>query len=688
MSGLPDLPKGLPAGLERYLTKLGQQFEVTQADRGSPLMAKPTIQDLIDIGVIKPNTTQPLQANGKSFTLDKVTNWLSSSIPSWFTSLLNPPTPAGLVVAMSASNITLAWTPWVSNYYAQTLIYRSATNDLSTAVSVGSTTGATYVDNLPTSGAAYYWIRHQAKSTHLSDFNAVGGTTVGNVVGAPAIAANFDATDLVLAWPTPTSALTIQYFIIRYGATFAGGVAVGTSNTNTLRITCAFGGTRTFWIAAVDVNNQLGLAGSVAVTVVPPNAPTVAQTVQNGSLVLTYGATTGSLPVASYEIRTGAAWTGGVTAAAGGQTRFETSVNWQGSQTYWVGAYDTAGNLGAQTQVVFSPAAPGAVTVIAQVVDNNVLLSWTAAVGTLPVVAYQIDRSGTAIGTVGGRFSAVYETVSGTFTYGVTGIDSAGNLGVRSTTTAYVSQPPDFVLYSNANSTFGGVMTQAAIDAASGGMLCNVDTTETWATHFSSRGWTCVQDQINAGYPTYAVGKTTGSYVEPVNYGTVIAGTKVTMTPTQFFATGAMTITPALAMGVDGSTWPQSFPGVFSAYATGFQYVRFTMAFSAPQSGTGLSTDTAALLILLPVNYRLDVKQKTVQGSQSCLSSDAAGTAVNITGAFISVTAITLTALGTTPLIAVYNFTGTANPTQFTIMVFNTAGARVSANVSYTLRGV
>lgn len=688
MSGLPNLPPGLDPGLVKYLTKLGQQFEVTQSDRGSPLMSKPTIQDLIDIGVIRPNTNQQLQVNGKGFTLGSVTNWLSSAIPDWFTALLNPPVVAGLTVGLNASNFVLSWTAWNSTYYAQTLVYRSQTNDLSTAVSIGSTTGNTYVDNLPASGTYYYWVRNQTKSGNLSDFNAILGSTVGNIVSAPSIMSSFDAGDLILTWPTPTSALTIQYYIIRYGATFSGGIAVGVSNTNTLRISATFGGTRTFWIAAVDVNNQLGLAGSIAVAIPPPNAPTVVQTVQNASLVLNYSATAGILPVASYEIRYGASWAAGVTVAAGNITHFETSVNWTGSRTFWVAAYDTAGNVGTATQVLFSPAAPGTVTVTTQVIDNNVLLSWSAASGTLPVAYYMVDRGGTPIGPVAGRFTVIYETLAGNYTYGITAYDSAGNAGARSTATATVQQPPDFTLYSNANSTFAGTLTTCAVDAASGGLLCNVDTTETWATHFSSRGWTSIADQIAAGYPAYVVGKTSGSYVEVVDYTATIASSKATLTPTTYFASGTVTITPKLEMGVDGTTWPQSFPGVYSAFATSFRYVRYTAAFSAVHDGTGLAADTSALLVIQPLNYRLDVKQKTFQGMVSALSADVGGTPVDITGVFADVSSLTLTALSTTPLYVVYDFVDAPNPTTFKVLVFNTSGTRVSATVSYILRGV
>jgi hypothetical protein len=266
-------------------------------------------------------------------------------------------------------------------------------------------------------------------------------------------------------------------------------------------------------------------------------------------------------------------------------------------------------------------------------------------------------------------------------------VDTAGNSGTRSTTTAVVNQPPDFVLYSNANSAFGGALTNCAVDPASGGLLCNVDTSETWATHFSSRGWANIDDQIAAGYSAFAVGKTTGSYVETVNYGVSIASAKITLTPTHYFEMGTMGITPQLETSPNGSTWT-AFAGVYTATGSTFQYVRYTLAFAAAHTGSGLATDTSTLLITQPLNYRLDVKQKTYQGMVGAVSTDGTGTAVDITGIFSDVTSIQLTPLGTTALIAIYDFVDAANPTTFKVYVFNTSGVRQTATVSYILRGV
>jgi hypothetical protein len=128
--------------------------------------------------------------------------------------------------------------------------------------------------------------------------------------------------------------------------------------------------------------------------------------------------------------------------------------------------------------------------------------------------------------------------------------------------------------------------------------------------------------------------------------------------------------------------------GVYSAYSTAYRYVKYILNMTATHDGSGLATDTASLIVIQPLNYRLDVKQRTFQGMVSALSTDAGGTSVDITGQFIDVASITVSALGTTALFVVYDFVDTANPTAFKVLVFNSSGTRVSATVSYTLRGV
>ncbi|NDC36311.1 MAG: hypothetical protein EBZ51_13290, partial [Synechococcaceae bacterium WB9_2_112] len=129
------------------------------------------------------------------------------------------------------------------------------------------------------------------------------------------------------------------------------------------------------------------------------------------------------------------------------------------------------------------------------------------------------------------------------------------------------------------NSTFGGTSTNLTANA--GGLLATIDTTETWQSHFTSRGWTTPQDQVTAGFSIYAMPSTTsGSYVEEFDYGTVLAGTKITSTLTRQAVAGSVTVTPTLSVKTTaGGAWTD-YANTESLYATSFRYVKVRYDFS------------------------------------------------------------------------------------------------------------
>lgn len=689
MSGLPNLPADTPKGLRRFLELLKEKFEVKSAVRGSPLDANPTFRDLIDAGVIKVDPQTPLTANGRQFTTE-TTSWITSNIPNWVTDSTQPPVPTGLTAALNTAALVLFWDTPVFANYKQTLIYRAASNNLSEAELIGSNTGNTYVDDLPASGTQYfYWIRHESKSELLSDFNDVNGTSVTNAPGAPTVSHAFSGADLVISWTTPTSNLAIQYYIVSHGAS-AGATIVGISQSNTLRVKADFLGARTYWVQAVNINFAIGTADSEVVTITAPGQPEIDAVVTGGSLALSYSSTPGSLPIAYYEIRHGASWAAGtVLGTTADADRVELVVNWTGSRTFWISAYDTAGNVSSAGSRVFSPTAPTVSTIVPQVIDNNVLLKWTGVTATLPIDHYRLYRDSVLQSTTAAQFAVLMESVSAEYTYGISAVDSAGNEGATTSVTVTVAQPPDFVLFSNQESAFGGTKTQTFVDAR-GILVASTSITETWATHFTDRGWTTIQHQIDDGYTRYLVGKTTGSYVETVDYGTTIASAKITMSPTEAFLHGTVTQTPSISVSATGAFAGEetTFAGVWSAHSTAFRYVKFTIAFSAAASGTGLASDTANLLGVDPLTYVLDLKLKTHQGMTVCASGDAGGTSVDITGVFLDVQSITVTPKSTTAVHASYDFVDAPNPTAFKILLWDAGGSRVSATASWTIRGV
>lgn len=340
---------------------------------------------------------------------------------------------------------------------------------------------------------------------------------------------------------------------------------------------------------------------------------------------------------------------------------------------------------GTEASIDVIVAAPTQPTVTQQVIDNTVTLSWSDATATLPIQIYEIRRgstwaTATVVGQKQGNFTTITENTAGTYTYWVAGIDTAGGYGTPGSVSAQVNQPPDYTRQLNQNSTFSGTKTNIVTDA-SGLTLANVNTTETWTTHFTSRGWSTPQDQINAGYTYFAMPSTTSSsYTEQVDYGTVLAATKITATLTSTAIAGSTTITPTISVKKLSTDAWTDYVGVNSTYATNFRYVQIAYSFS--------SSGNDDLLQLNGLNIRFDSKLINDSGNATASSGDSGGTAVSFNVPFVRVTSITVTPATTSAVIATYNFTDVLNPTSFQVLLFNTSGARVSGNFGWSAKGV
>lgn len=391
------------------------------------------------------------------------------------------------------------------------------------------------------------------------------------------------------------------------------------------------------------------------------------------------------LDLDAYEIRLGSTW---ATATLIGQVKatvYSLGYIPPGSQTYLVKALDTSGNYSATAaSITVSLSAPSAVSLTQEVIDNNVLLRWTEATATLSIRHYTVRRgatyaTATEIGTVAGRFSAIFETVAGTFTYWVAAVDLAGNVGTPTPVTALVSQPPDYQLKFDLNSTFSG--TQSNMAAFDGKYLAPADTTETWQSHFTSRSWNTPQDQINAGYPVYAMpSAAAGYYEETIDYGTVLASTKISATLSYVTAAGTVTVTPKLSVRKLVTDPWTDYAGLSSVFVTDFRYVKVRFDF-ATSGGDDFITITG-------LNIRFDVKLKNDAGTATANSGDTGGTTVNFNTTFVDVESITVTPKGTAARIAVYDFVDVPNPTSFKVLLFDTAGTRVTGDVSWSVKGI
>ena len=463
------------------------------------------------------------------------------------------------------------------------------------------------------------------------------------------------------------------------------GTVLGIAKTTSFKVGLLPTGTKTYTVRALDTSGTYSAeAAIVSVTVTAAGLTTVSGAFIGQNLVLTWLPIQGTLATDSYEIRYGASWAAGTSLGTIKGTSFSTKASWAGIRIFWVAAIDLSGNVGTAGNFTATVASPGSVTITQETIDNNVLLKWSDATATLPLDYYELRKGTTwatasVIGRIAARFTAIFEATAGTFTYWIAGVDIAGNLGAQASVAAAVNQPPDYTLQLNQDSTFAGTKSNFVADAS--GFVAPVDTTETWESHFTSRGWATPQAQVTAGFPLYAEPSATAAfYEETIDYGAVLAATKVTATLTYSVTAGTPTVTPTISVKkLVGDAWT-NYAGLTSVFVTDFRYVKVRYDF-ASVGGDDLVTVTG-------LNVRFDVKLKNDAGLATAVSTDSGGTLVNFTVSFVDVTSITVTPKGTAARIAVYDFVDVANPTSFKVLLFDTAGNRVSGDVSWSVKGI
>ena len=509
--------------------------------------------------------------------------------------------------------------------------------------------------------------------------------------------ATFSLDSIVLSWTpgtVPANSLNVQLYEIKYGSSdYEAATFLATTKTTSYTIPVSWQGSRTFLIKAIDSNgNKSTSAAQVVATPTLAGTPNVSHTVSGRDVVLSWNAVAGSLNTSYYALRQGTisdTWDTAADLASINSTSYTLRANWNGGKHFFVRAIATNGEAGAvgdEEVVVVPPIEP---TISQQVVDNNVLLRWNDTQQTLPIEYYIIKRStangtysgATEIGTKQGQFTVVFETQSGTYRYWVAGVDSASNVGTPGSVIATVSQPPDYVLLLNQNSTFNGTKTNTY--AASGiGLIATVATGETWQTHFTNNSVTTLSGFISGGYSHYLMPvPASGAYSEEFDYGSVIGSSKVTATLSTTTISGTVGISNDISVRATSSGAWTVYSGVNEVYATNFRYVKLDYRFVASGNND--------LLVVNNLNLRLDSKLKTDAGSGTASATDASGTTVNFGTSFIDVQSITVTAAGTTsPLIPVYNFVDTPYPSGFKVLLFTPSGARANGDFSWTARGV
>lgn len=621
-------------------------------------------------------------------------SYADTSLPS----VSAPLPPAGLAVAEElyqlkdgawSSRLRITWAapdyPWVSHYRVRVLTGAVALHDAQTQaleyLSVSVVEGQAYSVSVAT--VSRVGVESSAVSANI--------TPVGKLLPPTDIAgldARVTAEGLQLFWQ-PAGDIDLKGYRLKRGPDWESATLLTEQAATGFNAGLLVPGAYRFIARALDWSgNESAHDATVNITLVAHAAPAITATVVGANLQLSWTEPVSSyaFPVAGYEIRHGDSWAAGVPLPRIAGRSHLLAVSWSGARRFWVAAIDTAGNYGAASMAEINITPPARPDVQAEVIDNNVLLRWSDATAALPLEHYQVRRGATwagsqLLGTLSGRFSTYFETASGAFRYWVAGVDSAGNIGEPGSVAVTVSQPPDYVLNYDQDSTFAGTAYKCLV-TADGTLIPMVNTAETWEQHFTSRGWTSPQDQVAAGFAHWIEpGQEDAYYEEVIDYGTLLASTRVAVTPTVADIDGVVTVTTRISVSSTGPTGPWTdYPGSYTAYVANFRWLKVRLDFA----GSGGDD----IIVVEKLNIRMDYKIKSDSGMGTASNLDVGGTWVAFSATFVDVHSIGVTPQNTAPVFAVYDFTDSPDPTGFRVLIFDSAGNRINCPFSWTATGV
>lgn len=219
-------------------------------------------------------------------------------------------------------------------------------NDWSTSTLITIVRGTKHRVELKSSGSYSFLIKAVDTSGNYS-LNAKQSTLIIQGPGAPVLMYDFDGSDLVLTWAAAVGLFAIDSYEIRYGNSYGSATILGEIKGTVYRTRAAWGGNRTFWVAARDVAGNIGEETSQVITITPPAAPqslTVEPLDNYALLRWNMNSPTGSLPISHYDLYKGAEFD---TATKLGEVGGTFAAQFElvgGTYTYWVVTVDIAGN--------------------------------------------------------------------------------------------------------------------------------------------------------------------------------------------------------------------------------------------------------------------------------------------------------------------------------------------------------
>jgi hypothetical protein len=417
-------------------------------------------------------------------------------------------------------------------------------------------------------------------------------------------------------------------------------------------------GSALFFIRAIDTSNNYS-TNTTQVAYIPQVVPNITEirhsysdtALTSATVTLEWDDVTNSeFGIDYYEV----SYNGSLSTVKGNTITLP--ADWLGERVFTVKTVNIHGNKSSGfSDDVFKAAPNPPVDLRTQVVDNTVMLYWTLPVRTSLPIDHILIKKGSSwntaivLGEKKGEFTTVNESTGGNFTYWLAAVDTEGVESSPVSVTTLVSEPPDFVFHGEFSSDFSGTKSSATFDGTV--LALPVNTTETFAQHFTTRSWNTPQDQVNAGFPIFIQPSGgTGFYEEVFDFGQPLASSRVMLNFTGNVIAGSPVVVSKISLSLDNSTYVD-YNGVTDVFGLNFKYVKIRI--------TVTENTNVGLYEIQKLTVRLDAKLKNDAGTTSALSTDALGTIVNFNKEFIDVQSITLSPSATSPIIPVYDIKDT-----------------------------
>jgi len=173
--GIPKPPADASPSLQKYLTSLSEALEIRLGRKGDTRDRAITLRELIDSGLAVDLLNRPYDPNnpGSDFDPPPTTGGTDQT----------PTAPTGFSVIAGLSSAGLFWDYPGDQYrgHSFTELFRNSTNNIATAVLIGSSPGSAYTDyvgTVTTDTNYYYWARHVNTDGIRGPFHANAGLEV------------------------------------------------------------------------------------------------------------------------------------------------------------------------------------------------------------------------------------------------------------------------------------------------------------------------------------------------------------------------------------------------------------------------------------------------------------------------------------------------------------------------------